>query len=84
MEQHFKQLPEKVLDSLLDIHSGGGAYLSHSEFVNLPVKLGIIDKVSGGWVTHHLFILQTVFLLPVLFHVKRLPFEHRRRALNDG
>ena len=83
MEQHFKQLPEKVLDSLLDlihstldIHSGGGAYLSHSEFVNLPVKLGIIDKVSGGWITHHLFIFQTVFLLPVFLHVERLPFEH--------
>ena len=73
-----------LIHSSLDIHSGGGANLGHTEFVNLSVKLGIIDKVGGGGVTHHLFILQTVFLLPVLLHVERLPFEHRSRALNDG
>ena len=57
--------------------------LSNAQLVNLPVKLGIIHKVGGGWVFHHLLIFQSVLLLTVFLHIQCLPFEHGGRALHN-
>ena len=90
LEEHFQQLSEKVLDSFLhlvhstlDIHSGGGADLCHTQLINLPVKFSVINEIGGGRILHHLFILQFVFLLAVLLHVESLTLQHSRRAFGD-
>ena len=89
LEKHFQQFTKEILNCFLhlihtsfDIHPGSGTNLRHAQFINLPVKFGIIDKIGGRGVFHHLLVFQPVFLLPVLLHIQCLPFEHRGGALN--
>ena len=90
MKEHLQQFTEEIGNSFLhlvhpalDIHPGGRAYLRHTQLINLPVKFGIINEVGCGRILHHLFIFQTVFLLAVFLHIKRLTLQHSRRTLNN-